>query len=70
MKTTTLKMPKELKEDVEPVKKIMYGQDENIKKWHTSVCWGTQETAAVMFSQGRKSKKTTKQNSQADNYNN
>jgi hypothetical protein len=31
---------------------------------------GTQETAAVMFSQGRKSKKTTKQNSQADNYNN
>jgi hypothetical protein len=38
MKTTTLKMPKELKEDVEPVKKIMYGHDENIKKWHTGDC--------------------------------
>jgi hypothetical protein len=38
MKTTTLRMPKELKEDVESVKKIMYGQDKNIKKkWHTSV---------------------------------
>jgi hypothetical protein len=38
MKTTTLNMPRELKEDLESVKKIMYGQEKNImKKWHTSI---------------------------------